>query len=91
MVYKDYEGLKSTSKEKKSYRHAIQKNILSYLSISEPTKDDKERFNSLCKAFINGFNSIDKCTIESVYSFAESNAKEKENAKNILIKYKAIK
>lgn len=89
-IYPDeLKELKSTDKNKKSYRRQLQKNILHFLSIDKPTKEQKDSFNEFCKLFITNFSSIKEIAIDSIYSF--HNQKEKEQATKILNLYKAIK
>lgn len=81
--------LKSTDKIKKSYRRKIQKTLLFYLSIENPTKENKIEFNTFCNMFINSFKSVDEISIDELYSFHE--AKQKETANKTLNLYKQLK
>lgn len=85
----DLKELKSTDKRKKSYRRQLQKNILYFLSIVAPTKEQKDFFNDFCKTFIMNFESLNKIEIDSIYSF--HNEKEKQEAIKILTLYKQVK
>ncbi|MFX0011350.1 MAG: hypothetical protein ACFE9R_13625 [Candidatus Hermodarchaeota archaeon] len=85
----DMKDLKSTDKQKKSYRRQLQRNILNFLSIENPTKEQKNSFADFCKLFIINFNSLDKIEIDNLYSFHDE--KEKNKANEILKKYKQIK
>lgn len=89
-IYPDeLKELKSTDKIKKSYRRKIQKTILFWLSVENPTQKDKEDFNSFCAMFINSFKSVDEISIDNLYSFHE--AKQKEVANKTLNLYKQLK
>ena len=85
----DLKELKSTDKQKKSYRRKIQKTLLVYLSLEKPNKEEKEAFEIFCKTFITNFKSLKECNIDNIYSF--HNTKEKENAIKILNLYNTVK
>lgn len=83
--------LKSTDKNKKRFRKQLQNNLLTFLSIDNPTKENLNDFQNFINAFFINAINIKNCNdVTQIYSFDESNKKEIENATLILNKYKKL-
>lgn len=85
----DLQELKSTDKQKRTYRKNIQKTILSFLESENITINDKKEFNEYLKIFVKNFTSLDSANIEDIYSF--HNELEKNKANTVLNKFKSVK
>lgn len=88
---KELQDLKSKDKRKSSFRHSIQKNLLTFLSIDNPTKENLNSFQNFINTFFISPVKIKDCKdINEIYSFKDENQKEKESCLLILNKYKVL-
>jgi len=85
----EFATLKSTDKEKKSYRKKIQKTILFYLQEKNVNTENKTEFEKFLKTFVSNFVSLEKSEINDLYSFHDE--KEKEQSKKVLSTYQNLK
>lgn len=85
----ELKALDSRDKLKRNYRKKIQKNILHYLAIAKPTKEDKNSFETFLKTFVIQFTSLQNMKVESIYNFR--NDAKKVIADKVLKLYQAIK